>query len=121
MQDGEFVLAIGSPGGETIGQTQFQAVLNVLEFGMSIQEAVAAPRFVLTAEPNFYLPGAEIRFAVENRIDPATARALTAMGHDVDLVAPYSFGSNNGILRDATTGTLSAGADPRRAAYAVGW
>ncbi len=121
MKDGAFVLAIGTPGGETIGQTQFQTVLNVLEFGMSIQEAVAAPRFVLTAEPNFYLPGAEVRLRLENRVDPATASALIEMGHVVELAAPYSFGSNNGILRDARTGTLSAGADPRRMAYAVGW
>jgi gamma-glutamyltranspeptidase / glutathione hydrolase len=121
MKDGEFVLAIGSPGGETIGQTQFQTVLNVLEFGMSIQEAVAAPRFVLTAEPNFYLPGADIVLNLENRVAPAIADALKGMGHDVEMAAPYSFGSNQGILRDASTGTLSAGADPRRAAYAVGW
>ena len=121
MKDGAFVLAIGTPGGETIGQTQFQTVLNVLEFGMSIQEAVAAPRFVLTAEPNFYLPGAEVQLRLENRVDPATASALIEMGHAVELAAPYSFGSNNGIFRDARTGTLSAGADPRRVAYAVGW
>lgn len=121
MKDGEFVLAVGSPGGETIGQTQFQTVLNVLEFGMSIQEAVAAPRFVLTAEPNFYLPGAEVILNLENRIDPAIASALMNMGHNVELAAPYSFGSNQGILRDAGTGTLSAGADPRRVGYAVGW
>jgi len=43
------------------------------------------------------------------------------MGHNVELAAPYSFGSNQGILRDAGTGTLSAGADPRRVGYAVGW
>ena len=121
MRDGEFVLGIGTPGGETIGQTQFQTVLNVLEFGMSIQEALAAPRFVLTAEPNFYLPGAEIVLNLENRVAPETAAALSAMGHNVELAAPYSFGSNQGILRDAATGTMSAGADPRRAAYAVGW
>ena len=121
MKDGEFVLAIGSPGGETIGQTQFQTVLNVLEFRMSIQEAVAAPRFVLTAEPNFYLPGAEIALNLENRVAPAVASALLDMGHNVELAAPYSFGSNQGILRDAETGTLSAGADPRRVGYAVGW
>lgn len=121
MKDGEFVLAIGSPGGETIGQTQFQTVLNVLEFGMSIQEAVAAPRFVLTAEPNFYLPGADVVLNIENRVDPAVVSRLRDMGHNVELAAPYSFGSNQGILRDAATGTLSAGADPRRAAYAVGW
>ena len=80
MKDGEFVLAIGTPGGETIGQTQFQAVVNVLEFGLSIQEAVAAPRFVLTADPNFYLPGAEIRLNIENRVDPATAQGAEGDG-----------------------------------------
>ncbi len=121
MRDGEFVLAIGTPGGETIGQTQFQTVLNVLEFGMPIQEALAAPRFVLTAEPNFYLPGAEIVMNLESRMDAATGRALMGLGHNVEWSGPYSFGSNQGILRDARTGTLAAGADPRRAAYAVGW
>ena len=121
MKDGEFVLAIGSPGGETIGQTQFQTILNVLEFGMSIQEAVAAPRFALTAEPNFYLPGADIALNLENRVDPAIADTLRDMGHNVEMAAPYSLGSNQGILRNAETGTLSAGADPRRVGYAVGW
>ncbi len=121
MKDGEFVLAIGSPGGETIGQTQFQAVLNVLEFGMSIQEAVAAPRFALTATPNFYLPGAEVVMNLESRVDPGIAASLRDKGHLVELAAPYSLGSNQGMFRDLDTGTFWAGADPRRAAYAVGW
>lgn len=121
MKDGEFVLAIGSPGGETIGQTQFQTVLNVLEYGMSIQEAVAAPRFALTAEPNFYLPGAGVVLNLESRVSPGIAARLGALGHNVELAAPYSLGSNQGIFRDAVTGTLWAGADPRRVAYAVGW
>ena len=121
MNDGEFVLAMGSPGGETIGQTQFQTVLNVLEFGMSIQEAVAAPRFALTATPNFYLPGAEVVLNLESRVDAGIAAALRDMGHLVEPAAPYSLGSNQGIFRDLTTGTYWAGADPRRVAYAVGW
>ncbi|MGI9628341.1 MAG: gamma-glutamyltransferase family protein [Longimicrobiales bacterium] len=121
MKDGEFVLAIGSPGGETIGQTQFQTLLNVLEFGMSIQEAVAAPRFALTAEPNFYLPGAELVLNLESRIGPTTVAVLRHLGHQVEVAAPYSLGSNQGIFRDLTTGTFWAGADPRRVAYAVGW
>jgi len=121
MKDGEFVLAVGSPGGETIGQTQFQTVLNVLEFGMSIQEAVAAPRFALTAEPNFYLPDAEVVMNLESRVDPAIVATLRGFGHQVELAAPYSLGSNQAIFRDLVTGTLWAGADPRRVAYAVGW
>jgi gamma-glutamyltranspeptidase/glutathione hydrolase len=121
MKDGEFVLAIGSPGGETIGQTQFQAILNVLEFGMSIQEAVAAPRFALTAAPNFYLLDAELVLNLENRVDSDIVAALRDIGHTVELAAPYSLGSNQGIFRDPITGTFWAGADPRRVAYAVGW
>ena len=121
MKDGEFLLAIGTPGGETIGQTQFQTVLNVLEFGMPIQEAVAAPRFVLSGDPNFYKPGAAVTFNLENRINADVVRALKQKGHNVELAAPYSFGSNNGILRNLSTGTMMAGADPRRIAYAVGY
>ena len=44
MKDGAFYLALGTPGGETIGQTQFQVLLNVLDYGMEIQEAIEAPR-----------------------------------------------------------------------------
>ena len=68
LKDGRFVLAIGTPGGETIGQTQFQAVINVLDFGMEIQEAIAAPRMALVADPSFYKPGSSITVRVENRI-----------------------------------------------------
>ena len=88
---------------------------------MSIQEAAAAPRFVLTVEPNFYLPGAKIVLNLENRIAPETAGALSAMECNVELAAPDAFGSNQGILRDAVLGTTSAGADPRRMGYAMGW
>ena len=61
MKDGAFYLALGTPGGETIGQTQFQVLLNVLDYGMEIQEAIEAPRISLIAEPNFYRPGSEVR------------------------------------------------------------
>ncbi|MCA9072065.1 MAG: gamma-glutamyltransferase [Planctomycetaceae bacterium] len=45
--------SLGTPGGETIGQTQFQVLLNLLDFEMGIQEAIEAPRIALDAEPNF--------------------------------------------------------------------
>ena len=43
------------------------------------------------------------------------------MGHTVERVDGYAFGSMQGILADLAKGTLAAGADPRRIAYAVGW
>ena len=121
LKDGKFVLAVGTPGGETIGQTQFQVLLNIFDFGMSIQDAIAAPRMALVAAPNFYKPGAAVKVRIENRISEDVANQLKAMGHDTELISGYSLGSMQGILVNQETGTMAAGADPRRVAYAVGW
>ena len=121
MKDGEFFLALGSPGGETIGQTQFQVLLNVVDFGLSIQEAIEAPRISLNADPSFYMPGADVTVAVEGRVAPLVISRLSEMGHDAQAVREYAIGSMQGILRNPETGTMVAGADPRRMMYALGW
>ncbi len=119
LRDGRFHAALGTPGGETIGQTQFQVLVNLLDFGMPIQEAIAAPR--LSGDPNFYVPGAEVRFRLEDRLPGAVVGTLEGLGYTVELAPGYAFGSMQGITLDAVTGALMAGADPRRVAYAVGW
>ena len=121
MKDGEFFLALGTPGGETIGQTQFQVLLNVLDFGMGIQEAIEVPRIALRADPNFYLPGADVTLRVEGRMAPLVIGRLREMGHNVQVAREYSIGSMQGILRNPGTDTMMAGADPRRMMYAIGW
>jgi gamma-glutamyltranspeptidase/glutathione hydrolase len=123
LKDGKLVLAIGTPGGETIGQTQFQGLVNVLDFGLSIQEAIEAPRFRLDPDPNFYKPGAKITLAIERRASAATIKALEGMGHTIELLPEYTagVGGMQGILVNQVTGTMTAGADPRRAGYAIGW
>ena len=121
MKDGGFFLALGTPGGETIGQTQFQVLLNVVDFGMGIQEAIEAPRIALRADPNFYVPGADVTVRVEGRMAPLVIGRLQEMGHDVQVAREYSIGSMQGILRNLETDTMMAGADPRRMMYAIGW
>jgi len=121
MKDGEFVLSLGSPGGETIGQTQFQVLVNVLDFGMPVQAAIEAPRFSLFAAPNFYREGAAITMRIEDRISIEQFEGLRARGHEVQLAPSFSLGSIQAILRNEEFDTVTAGADPRRAAYAVGW
>ncbi|MEE2791950.1 MAG: gamma-glutamyltransferase family protein [Acidobacteriota bacterium] len=121
MKEGKFVFAVGTPGGETIGQTQFQMLLNVFDFGLEIQEAIEAPRLALSADPNFYRSGAELTLRIENRITSSVVSRLVELGHTVELVPPYSLGNTQGILRNPDTGALMAGADPRRMMYAVGW
>lgn len=121
LKDGEFILALGTPGGETIGQTQFQVLVNILDFGMPVQAAIEAPRFSLFASPNFYRENAEITMRIEDRIPVSQFEGLEALGHEVQLAPSYSLGSIQAILKNESLGTITAGADPRRAAYAIGW
>ena len=121
LKNGAYYMTMGSPGGETIGQTQFQALVNVLEFGMPIQEAVEAPRFSLAAKPNFFKTGAAISLQYEKRLPPATVSALAAKGYRMVEVPSYAIGSNQGTLLNETFGSIMAGADPRRQQYVVSW
>ena len=107
-----------------IGMVQaFAKRLNVLDFGMGIQEAIEAPRFRVDAEPSFYKPGAQLTLAMEARLPKSVLDALKGMGHSVELLPPFTAGVGGvqGVLFNLEAGTMSAGADPRRAGYAVGW
>jgi gamma-glutamyltranspeptidase/glutathione hydrolase len=123
LRDGKLALAIGTPGGEGIGQTQFQAIVNILDFGMPIQEAIEAPRFLVDADPSFYKAGASTALQIERRVSTDTIRKLEAMGHTVRSLPEFTpaVGGMQGILVDLKKGTMTGGADPRRAGYAIGW
>jgi gamma-glutamyltranspeptidase/glutathione hydrolase len=69
---------LGTPGGHTIGQTVPQMVMNLVDFKMDIQEALAAP-FISFSEPEFLL--------VEGRIPQTIQDELTARGHNVRAVS----------------------------------
>ncbi len=70
-------IALGTPGGHTIGQTVPQMLINLLDFEMNLDQALAAGR-VSFIEPD--------QLAVERRIDEDTQEALRQLGHDVRLV-----------------------------------
>jgi gamma-glutamyltranspeptidase/glutathione hydrolase len=122
LKDGKLAYVFGTPGGETIGQTEFQVLLNLVDFDMPVQAAIEAPRLVLDAKPNFYKPGAAITVQVEGRVPPATIEALKAMGHTVQVLPGWgSLGHMQVIRIDQKTGAKTAGADPRRTGYAMGY
>ncbi len=122
FKDGKLAFVFGSPGGETIGQTEFQMLVNLIDFDLPVQEAIEAPRFVIDASPNFYKPGAEIEVQIESRAAPETVAALKAMGHNVKVLPGWgSLGHMQAIRVDPKTGTMMAGGDPRRTAYAIGY
>ena len=105
VRDGRIVLVTGSPGGRTIINTVLHTILNVVDFGMNVQEAVDAPRF-----HHQWLPD-ELRY--ERRgLSPDTITLLEQRGHR--LVARPRQGAAQAIAVDAETGILEGGADPRR-------
>ena len=119
------VLPFGTPGGDVQIQAMLQAFVNHVEFGMEPQRAVEAPRFATYSfpdsfEPHGYQPG---RLNLEARLPRETGEALSALGHGVQWWPQWIWRAGAACLihNDPDTGLLSAGADPRRACYALGW
>jgi gamma-glutamyltranspeptidase / glutathione hydrolase len=122
LKDGKLAFVFGSPGGETIGQTEFQVLVNLIDFEMPVQQAIESPRFALDADPNFYRPGAEITVNIESRMPADTISALRAMGHKLNVQSGWgSIGHMQTIRVDLKTGAMTAGGDPRRTGYAMGY
>ena len=112
FKDGAFALSIGTPGSYGILQTQPQMLLNVLEFGLNVQEAIEAPRVRVYRDR---------LVDAEARIPEATREGLARRGHQVNALEDWSWvvGGGQGIARDPESGALMAGADPRRDGYAL--
>ncbi len=102
MRDGRVLLVTGTPGGSRIITTVLQVILNVIDHGMNIAEAVAAPRI-----HHQWLPD---QVFAERGLSPDTLRLLEAKGHRI--VNTATIGSANSIL--VTPGGLTGGADPRQ-------
>lgn len=125
MRKGEFLMPFGSPGGDLQPQGMLQVLINHLVFGMDIQQAVEAPRFITrnfpdSFEPHTYYPG---RVDVEQGIGRATGEALAAMGHQVNWLPDLSLKTAGvcAISADLKGGKLHGAADPRRTGRAMGW
>jgi gamma-glutamyltranspeptidase / glutathione hydrolase len=105
--DGRPVLALGTPGSYGICQTQPQALIQHVDFGLGIQDAIDAPRARLWDGR---------RVQVESRIAAATIEALRDRGHAAEATAAWttSVGGMHGIAIDPATGVMTGGCDPRR-------
>jgi gamma-glutamyltranspeptidase/glutathione hydrolase len=123
MKGGQPYAILGSPGGDDQVMRTMQTLINMIDFGMNIQQAIEAPRwssraFPASPFPHTMHPG---DMSVEARIPEATRQALITRGHRLRIAPPWSLGSNAGIVLDTNSGVLSAGADPRVDAYAWAW
>lgn len=119
-EGGRPIATVGCPRGDDQGQANLQMILNMLVFGMNPQQAVEAPRFatetlVDSFWPHSYRPGV---LSVEPGISEPVRDELRALGHTIEVVGACGIGAVV-TRRDPDTGTLSAGADPRRPTYAL--
>ena len=111
-RDGRFVMATGSPGGRTIINTVLLTILNVVDFGMNIQEAVDAPRL-----HHQWLPD-ETRHERWG-LSPDTLALLAARGHR--MVETRIQGAVAAIYYDADEDMLEGAEDRRRTSAAIGF
>jgi gamma-glutamyltranspeptidase/glutathione hydrolase len=91
LKDGKPVLVVGSPGGSRIITTVLEIILNVIDHGMTVQEAVDAPRVHHQWLPDT-LAGEPFAFSAD------TALALTRMGYRIDALEPWGTGNAAEII-----------------------
>jgi gamma-glutamyltranspeptidase/glutathione hydrolase len=124
FRDGRPVMAFGTPGGDVQVQAMTQVLINRFVFGMDMQSAIEAPRFASYSFPSSFAPNTSHPGLVmlEARIDPAVSTGLERVGHRPDAWPEWTYkaGAVCAIYADHGEGVLHAGADPRRATYAMG-
>ncbi len=129
MRAGRPYLAFGTEGGDQQDQWTLQFFLNVVEFGMNIQEAIEAPKFSSAHFPSTFFPHSARPgvLRIESRIGESVRAELSARGHKVELRPPWCEGRVLAVEIDRQRGILAGGADPRgqiagpMPAQAVGW
>ena len=106
LRDGSPFFSVGAPGGRRIMCRIAHIISNVIDFGMSMQEAITAPS----------VDAAERETFVDHRIDPKTVEMLAEMGHNVEVVperfTEWGFSRPRGVMVDPDTCLLHAGVQP---------
>jgi gamma-glutamyltranspeptidase/glutathione hydrolase len=113
LKEGKPFMVIGTPGGSTIMTTVLQVIVNVIDFKMTIQEAVDAPRIHHQWLPDHLMY--EQRALSQDALDN-----LRAMGYSLRM-RENTTGLAEGILFDRKRGLLLGATDPRGYGEAVGY
>ena len=101
------ILAMGTPGSYGIPQTQTQVIVQHIDRGVSIQQAISAPRFRL-------MDGRKV--LVESRVPETVLAGLSAFGHDIERASDWTrlVGGVHAASVDRSGRAFDGGADPRR-------
>lgn len=107
LRDGKPFMLTGSPGSATIISTTMESIVNVIDFGMNLQQSIDAPRMHHQWYP-------EVVYAEAGLLTPQSQKTLEAMGHTFKAVR--AIGADEAIMIDPKTGMLEGANDPRRPA-----
>jgi gamma-glutamyltranspeptidase/glutathione hydrolase len=124
LKDGELSCVFGTPGADNQVQINLQVLTAMIDFGLDSQQAAEMPRWTSNVPGQYanWPHDGEDALTIEGRFPEAVRSELARRGHPVktvgDLEGPCSVEI---ICRDAATGMLLAGSDPRRDGWALAW
>jgi len=122
LKDGKPYIMFGTPGADTQPQAQLQFFLNVVDFGMNVQQALEQPSIVSTGFRSSYYPH-EVAgtLQIPSSIDKQVLEELAAKGHKLDVRDVRGVGSVKAILVHPKTGVLMGGVSPTRDSYVMAY
>jgi gamma-glutamyltranspeptidase / glutathione hydrolase len=112
LRDGKPYAALGLKGGHVQPQVQVQIICNLIDFGMTVQEAISAARFNhIDIE----------KVALEPEFPQAVKDQMFRLGYRITGGTPESFGGAHAILIEPQSGAFVGGSDPRKGGCALGF
>ncbi|MFN0165024.1 MAG: gamma-glutamyltransferase family protein [Bryobacteraceae bacterium] len=130
LRNGKPVLAWNTPGGDNQPQAMLQAFLNVVEFGMNLQQALESPSATTNMfQASMFPHPVGDRLTLPRVLAERAAAALKAKGHRVEaapmqqpyFAQPSGVGAVKMIRIDPATGLLMGGVSPAKDDYVIGW
>jgi gamma-glutamyltranspeptidase/glutathione hydrolase len=122
LRDGKPFLVFGTPGADTQPQTQLQFFLNVVEFGMEVQQALEQPAVISNSFQDSYYPHNVLgKLLIPAMVDEKVRAELAGKGHQLDVRNTRGVGSVKGIMVHPRTGVLMGGVSPTGDSYVMAW
>ena len=121
-RDGKPWIVGGTPGGDQQVQWNAQMISNLIDYGMSVQDAAEAPRFHSFPGTDPGSLGRPPVVKVEDRVSEATRGALQGLDHTVETLGAWGGGGAVQLIQiDQSNGVLRGGTDPRPGGLALGF
>jgi gamma-glutamyltranspeptidase/glutathione hydrolase len=122
VKDGKPYIAFGTPGSDTQPQTQLQFFLNVVEFGMNVQQALESPAVISSSFESSYYPHAVTgKLMTPAALPKSVLDGLAALGHNLDIRDVKGVGAVKAIMIHPQTNVLMGGVSPSGDSYVMGW